>query len=285
MASTEKARQVMRGLVDVFSAETFPGLCAKAYIQAPDIPSAKWSLVNRLAMLLQGTADARGYRQWASVGRHPKKGSHAIYILGPRLVNKKPKDGEQTDGGTGQGRVLVGFCGIPVFRYEDTEGAALAKYVPKTIPPLFGLAAKNGINVKYQNSVEGEYGSINYRTSQMTLSTEDPVTYFHELVHWYDHKLNLGNPNEKQGQDPTRETVAQLGACVLAAMHGMDAKTYTWNYIAGYNKADTPEQIGRACAKVIDRVQKIIDAILADAEKSDKSEGKKASAATAVVPK
>src|SRR4051794_40846156 len=40
-----------------------------------------WSLCNQLLVLLAGTADARGYRQWQEGGRHVKKGAKSIRIL------------------------------------------------------------------------------------------------------------------------------------------------------------------------------------------------------------
>lgn len=96
----------------------------------------------------------------------------------------------------------------------------------------------------------------------MTLSTEAPDAFLHELVHWYDDK----NKKLKPGQDPEQETVAQLGACVLAKMYGYDSESYTWNYIAAYAEADSPQDVGQMCFKVLSRVQKAITVILDDAE-------------------
>ena len=254
--NSQRADDILAGVVDIFSEKKFPKTCAKTFINSPKTPSSQWSLGNQILMLSSGTEDARGYKQWGKVHRNVKKGSKAFYILIPMTKNIKDKKSDED-------RVItVGFRGIPVFRYEDTEGQPLEKYEPKELPPLFDLAKKKGIDVKYGNSRFGEYGSIDLAHGNITLSTESADTFLHELVHWYDNK----NQKLKSGQDPVQETVAQLGACVLAAMYGYDAKEYTWRYIATYTETDSPKKVGQACMKVLSRVQKIINEILADAE-------------------
>lgn len=262
--NTANAKNVLSGLVDRIISGDLPAAIAKSYIDVDDdSPSAKWSRCNRLLMLLSGTSDARGYNQWGEAGRHVRKGAKAVYILAPRIVNvSDEKDGDEKD----DRKVVVGFRALPVFRYEDTEGEPLKNYEPKTVPPLFGLAAKNGIDVRYVGTRGGEYGSMNVPDRHMTLSTESPDTYLHELVHWYDLK---DRDDRVDGQDEIQETVAQLGACALASMYGYDASAYTAMYIAHYancSERDT-DKIGRQCMRVIDRTCDAIDRILADAAK------------------
>ena len=267
--NTSNAKAVIEGVVGRMASGDIPEAIAKSYITFDeDKPSAKWSRFNRILMVLHGTSDARGYRQWGEVGRHVRKGAKAAYILAPRLVNVSDKNAGRDDDGDADRKVLVGFRALPVFRYEDTEGEPLKSYEPKTVPPLFGLAAKNGIDVRYTNTSGGEYGSIRVPTRHMTLSTESPDTYLHELVHWYDLK---DRDDRVDGQDEIQETVAQLGACALASMYGIDASSWTAEYIAHYAgcSADDGDRIGRQCMRVIDRTCDAIDRILADAAKLD----------------
>ena len=258
-----KAGLVLDRIVEEFkSGETLPRFIAKALITVPDTPSAKWSRNNRLIQAIFDTADSRGYRQWQAVGRKVKKGSKAIYILVPQII-QVPKDEEEAKKEKEDQETisrLVGFNSIPVFRFEDTEGKDIPTYKPKTIPPLVELAKKEGINVRYENSDE-RYGSYNGKT--ITLSTESPDTFLHELMHHYDSK----SYNLKDGQDPTQECVAQLGACVLASMCGHNCKAYTAAYISHYIGTKTPDQLGMMCLKITDRVMKAVDLILGDAEK------------------
>ena len=258
MHITGMAKSIMDQLVESFSTSTFPQVAAKAYITVPDIPSAKWSLRNRIIMSMNGTEDARGFRQWKQVGRNVKKGSRAFYILGPRL-SRKTKDGDDE-------QRIIGFTCIPMFRYEDTEGAELPEFRPKKLPPLFKLAESNGITVRYGNSIDGEHGSINIEDRSIRLSTESPDTFLHEMVHFYDLR---NRPDRKPGQDKTQEIVAQFGACVLAKMYGYDSAAFTWKYISAYSGTGKPSEVARECSTVLERVDKAITSMLADAERLD----------------
>lgn len=256
MSNTKKAASLLQDFAQRFSEKEFPDKCAKTFISAPDLPSSSWSLGNRILMMFGETSDARGFRQWQKAGRYVKKGAKAMYILVPmhKKITDKETDEERT--------VIVGFRGAPVFRYEDTEGAALKEYKPRALPPLYGLAKKNNVDIQWKSSGHGEYGSMSIDGKRMTLSTESPDTFLHELMHLYDGKQNklVG------GQDPVQETVAQLGACVLAKLYGYDVEDYTWNYISAYADSKNPQEIGAMCFKTLGRVQKVIDAILSDAE-------------------
>lgn len=146
---------------------------------------------------------------------------------------------------------------VPVFRYEDTDGAALKEYEPKSVPPLAELA-----KIKYANTDHGELGSWNPNTREITLCTEDAAVYLHELVHQYD-----TTPRKVQsGQDPDREIIAELGACVLCRLYGVETDYGShMAYIAAYAESHTPEQVGAACLRMANRVMAAIHTIMADA--------------------
>src|SRR5436309_43588 len=79
----EAAEDALTEIVALFESGNLPESIAQTTIQrlADDCPSARWSLGNQLLALLAGTSDARGYKQWAEVGRHVKKGARAFRIL------------------------------------------------------------------------------------------------------------------------------------------------------------------------------------------------------------
>src|SRR5205085_1120822 len=81
----EAAEDALKEIVGLFESGNLPAAIAQTTIQrlADDCPSAAWSLGNQLLALLAGTSDARGYKQWAEVGRHVKKGARAFRILAP----------------------------------------------------------------------------------------------------------------------------------------------------------------------------------------------------------
>ena len=248
-----ETKTIMNGLIEQFKNGKLANLAARAFILAPEIPMEKWSLQNQLIVMYNESEDARGYKQWQNVGRHVKKGSKAVYILVPNMFKEKDEKGEEV-------KVLRGFHGIPVFKYEDTDGDSLPEYEPKKYPPLYSLAEKKGIKIQWKNTRKGEKGSFDSNKNIITLCTENPVTYFHELIHWYDNEKK-----ELKGiQDPIQETVAQFGACVLAKIYGIDDTGYTYTYIKSYTEYS--QKVPNMCKKVLQKVDSIIEKIMKDAK-------------------
>ena len=262
MDITNAAGRVLDRLVEEFGNDiTIPRYMANAMIQVPGVPSEKWSLNNQIVQAISGTGDARGYRQWQQAGRHVRKGAKAIYILVPRTVMVETDETDDHGEPISRPR-LVGFGAAPVFRLEDTDGEPLPRYEPATPPPLLALAEHNGITVTYRNSTHGEEGSYNHLTKELSLSVEEPEVFLHELLHHYDK-----TPKEADGQDPVRECIAQLGACVLAELYELPGrhKANTAAYVAMYADVKTPDQLGLACLKVAEKTMTAVRAILADA--------------------
>ena len=258
MSRADRAKHQLARIAEAFSSKELPDTLAKSYLEPTGSPSDKWSLGNRLIMTMEGTYDARGYRQWQKVGRHVKKGTKAIYILAPRLGKAVEKD-EETGKETTK-TFVAGFMGIPVFRYEDTDGAELktVKNAPRALPPLADVAKRWGINVRFDATRHGEYGSYSKADGEIRLCTDDVSTFFHELAHAAHSRIE----GLKPGQDPTQEIVAQLASCTLARTYGFDIDGYTYGYISHYASGGDPETVGKACYRVIGTVEKIIDLIL-----------------------
>lgn len=253
----ERAKSQLARIVELFSSRELPDTLVKAYLEPTGTPSDKWSLGNRLIMAMEKTQDARGYRQWMQVGRHVKKGAKAIYILAPRVMTAVEKDKETGEKSTR--RFVAGFVGVPVFRYEDTDGAELrhVKNEPRTLPPLADVAKHWGVNVRFDATRHGEYGSFSKTDSEIRLCTDEVSTFFHELAHAAHSRIEELKP----GQDPTQEIVAQLVACTLARSYGYDVDGYTYGYIGHYAGGGDPETIGKSCYRVIGTVEKILGLI------------------------
>ena len=254
----DRAREQLGRIVELFSSTELPDMLAKTYLEPAGSPSDKWSLGNRLIMTMEGTYDARGYRQWQQVGRHVVKGRKAIYIIGPTMRRRVDVDKE-----TGEETVtayVVGFHSIPVFRYEDTDGEKIktVKREPRRLPPLADVAAQWGIDTRYDATRHGEYGSFSKSDAEIRLCTDDVSTFFHELAHAAHSRIEELKP----GQDPLQEATAQLVACVLGRTYGYDVDGYTYNYIAHYAGSAEPAEVGRMCYRVLGKVEKILDLIL-----------------------
>ena len=212
-------------------------------------------------MLLTGTEDARGYRQWQDVGRHVRKGSKAFYILGPVFVKKHLESTDPTE--PEEVEVLVGFRAIPVFRVEETEGAELPSYKPRDPPPLIEVAERFGMRVNYLRLSAGIYGLTDYERQIIALATEDWTVFWHELAHAIHRSYE---PKTGHGQEPEAETIAQLVAATLARLYGRPDDSFSWSYIASQAQSTSPQQVGRLCMRVLDRTRKVLDLIYPTSE-------------------
>jgi hypothetical protein len=254
----ERANAELEKIVALFSSKQLPDLCAKALISAPEKPSSKWSLGNQLLMLMAGTSDARGFRQWNDVGRWVGMDMKAIWILGPVRKKVKQEPLEKEDAQGQEKEVLIGFKAIPVFRYEDTCGQELPVYEPRNPPPLMDVAEKFGMNVQYARLGPGMYGATDHTNKTIVLASEDWDVFFHELAHAIHRSFE---PKNGHGQEPEAETIAQLVAATLARLYGRPADSFSWSYISMYAQSNNPQKVGRLCLRVLDRAKKVLELV------------------------
>ena len=173
-------RETLNSILQAFESGNIPEAIAYSMFPIPDLPSSKWSFLNRITIFLSGTADARGFRQWIGAGRHVKKGAKAIYILVPRFI-KRETDLETSE--AEEEEVLAGFMGRPVFRVEDTDGEPL-EYEQIELPklPLMERGKEWGLSVK---AVPGNYqyhGYFSQEKHEIGLASKDEAVFFHELM-------------------------------------------------------------------------------------------------------
>ena len=266
----ERANAELDRIVQLFSTTQLPDLCAKALISAPEKPSSKWSLGNQILMLLAGTTDARGYRQWQETGRHVRQGSKAFHILGPVYTKKQIQNTCGSPVGVEEDDVLAGFRAIPVFRQEDTDGADLPEYEPRAQPPLLEVAERFGMKVNYLRLSAGVLGMTDYERKVITLATEDWTVFWHELAHAIHRSYE---PKTSHGREPEAEAVAQLVAATLARLYGKPDDGFSWAYLATQADSASPQQVGRLCMRVLDRAKKVLDLIYRDTSASETPSG------------
>jgi len=274
-----KSQEVAEGIIAMFESGNLPSALAPIFIHRHDaLPCRKWSFQNQLLTAISGTNDARGFDQWKQAGRKVRKGARAFYILGPCLVSvsKENTDGEKIDG-----KALIGFRSIPVFRLEDTDlddaelwarcgqvDQAAEKYLDQL--PLRQVAAAWGISLTSYNG-EGARYLGQYKAglfgSSIALGVENLSTWCHELIHAADDRN--GTLTKGAGQKADNEAVAELGGAVLLRLLGNDHEADlggAWSYIKSYAKGDTGKAI-RLCTKVINRVCTAVALVLDTAEK------------------
>jgi len=250
----EKVKSVLNSVLERFESGDIPEAIAYSMFPFPDVPSAKWSLLNRTLQFLQGTFDSRGIRQWNRVNRFVKKGSKAFYILVPFI--KKVEDSDEDK------QVLIGFGTKAVFRVEDTDGQSL-EYENIELPrfPLIDRAKSWGISVK---AIPGNYryfGLYSAERKEIALASETECVFFHELSHTAHDILKGGLKN---GQDALQEIVAELSSHCLCRLVGKTGDKHLGNsfrYISRYADKLNLSPLS-ACTKVLNEVERVLHLIL-----------------------
>ena len=254
-------KQALDNILESFKTGEIPEAVAMSMFPIADIPSGKWSILNRTIMFLSGTQDARGFRQWQDANRYVKKGSKAFYILVPFIKKMENEAGEQKE-------ALYGFGCKPVFRVEDTDGEPL-EYEQIELPqlPLIEKAEEWGISVK---AIPGNYrykGFYAPDRREIALATEEECVFFHELAHVSHEKVK---GSLKNGQDPLQEIVAEMSAQALCRIVGKSGIRYfgnSYRYIERY--ADKLKMSPySACIKVMSEVEKVLNLIMQEGEKT-----------------
>jgi len=248
MKLSPKAQKQLDKVVNKFKDGDLSPIVNVVILELPeDAPAKKWTLANRaMAFAQTGSLDCRGYKQWIASGRQVKKGSHAGFIFYPRMTKKENAKGEKEPR-------CIGFGSTAVFAVDDTEGDPVADYEPKQAPLLLEVAERLGVSVEYAPLIDGTLGFCKTDNSTIKLATHDESIFFHELAHAAHNTFE----QSKGKQDPRRETVADLTACVLMGLYGIRDNTgNTWKYIKSYN-ADPLKAIMKALS-TIERVLAVI---------------------------
>lgn len=260
---TDRIEEITTRLMDMFAMGEFPAAIARTIIKPKSgyyTPCMSWSLGNRILTLLAGTDDARGYRQWESVGRRVKKGAKAFYILAPisRKIKTKVLDGEKEE--EIEKIIVKGFKAIPVFRYQDTEGEELERpdYIPVELPPLYDVALQFSTVDYLPAAGENFLGSCDVNSGNIRLHSHDVEIFFHELAHSVDRCLH----GLKPGQNAEQEVIAEFSSAVLCYMYGYQGYLkYSWEYIRHYAGDDSSKALA-LIMKTLTRVEAIVTRIL-----------------------
>jgi hypothetical protein len=211
-------------------------------------PSNNWSLSNKvLAFIQSNELDCRGFKQWQKVGRQVEKGSRAVYILRPHMI--KPDENEDKS-------TCIGFSPIAVFPASVTSGETnLPSYLPIKLPPLFEIAQKFNISVKYLPVSPDKLGDCDINGSNINLGSHDERIFFHELSHAIHARID---GKLKGGQQLDQETIAEFTTTVLMDFYDLGDHTgNAWKYIKQYSNDPLT-----AITKALGTVEKVLEVLL-----------------------
>jgi hypothetical protein len=264
-----KAEAVAQQILEAFKSGNLPKALAPVFIRRKDgVPCREWSWNNQLLCVLNGTSDARGFRQWQDTGRYVKKGGKAFAILVPlmkTLVVFDANTGEQI-----KVSKLFGFKTAPVFGFEQTDGKELPAVdveVTQWIQnlPLVEIAKAWGLKVDAydgrQHGPQGKFAPERF----IALGVKNLSTWAHELIHAAEFKL--GNLKER-GQHWRSETVAELGGAILLEALGLQNDSDRggcFEYVKSYAEEAGISPL-QACIDVLKRTCDAVKLLLVEAD-------------------
>jgi hypothetical protein len=243
------AEKAMQEVIGKFQTGHLAAIVEVSLFRIPKTwPASHWSMGNKLLAYLQAhTLNIRGYNQWKEAKRQVKKGAHSIYIWAPRMIKKEEKGEDKA--------ILAGFLPIAVFPIESTEGEPLPDdWMPRELPPLFDVAARLGVSVKFQPVSPDRLGDCG--KGNINLGTDDPRVFWHELAHAAHQATDADYSNRTSTY---KETVAEFTACVLAALYGYDYTGTTWEYLKMFNSDPL-----KAIMKAGQHIDQVLNLILAE---------------------
>lgn len=254
--------EVLTEIINLFSdpnnVEKLEDTVKKTAIKIAGIPSESYSFKNQMLLALQGTNDARGSKAWQKIGRNPRDWGNIVTIFAPSMRKIKNKETGETED------QLIGFRTIGLYAVENTYGKPLEETEKQIfkMPELVHVAEKLNCKVRFGNTGKA-WGYLAHRKgsqeSEIVLGTEEQGTFFHELTHLAQLRID---GSLKNGQDPTQECIAQLGSCVLARMYGFKLDNYTFQYISHYAKTNKPDQVAKKCFEISQKVSEILNFIM-----------------------
>lgn len=266
-----KAEEAAERILDAFRSGNLPKPLAAVFIRRQDdSPCRSWSWSNQLLVALLGYSDARGYRQWEEVGRHVKKGEKAFPILAPcikKVVEKSPATGQDEERS-----ILYGFTSVPVFGFEQTDGADLPTGDERVDGwlrslPLREVAESWGLAVATFNGERARCLGYYKPGQAIALGVENLSTWAHELCHAADDRN--GTITRAHGQQVDNEIVAELGGAVLLEILGFDTEADRggcWQYVESYAQQEKRDPVA-VCLSLLKRVGDCVAAVLDEAQR------------------
>ena len=261
-----KAEEAANKILTAFEVGQIPAALAQVFIHKhDDTPCQKWSWQNQLLVALAGHYDARGFRQWQSVGRSVIKGERALHILAPMVAKVE-------DSQTGEKVPHVyGFKSVAVFGLDQTDGAPVGEgkdselYAWLENLPLRQVADGWGLSVSAFSGEGARYYGYYKHRKAIALGVKNLSTWAHEIMHAADDKVQGGLAGSSKID---KEIIAELGGTILLEILGYQTESDRggcWQYIKRYSDSAKIKPL-TAITKVLNRTCQAVALILETAE-------------------
>jgi antirestriction protein ArdC len=204
----------------------------------------------------QNIAPIASYKKWQELGRQVKKGSKAIALLMPVLVNKKDAEGNKTDD-----KMQFFVTKNNWFSLDDTEGAEFKPEVK--IAAWNKEKALESLNIKetiFQSLSGNAQGYARDREIAINpLAVLPHKTRFHELAH-----IVLGHTKENALMSDSemtpkniKEVEAESVAYILCELLGLEGVKESRGYIQHWLNSDTiPDKSAQKIFGAADKILK-----------------------------
>jgi antirestriction protein ArdC len=204
----------------------------------------------------QNIAPIASYKKWQELGRQVKKGSKAIALLMPVVINKKDAQGQKTDD-----KFQMFITRNNWFSLDDTEGAEFKPEVK--IAAWNKEKALESLNIqetKFESLSGNAQGYAKDREIAINpLAVLPHKTRFHELAH-----IVLGHTKENALMSDSemtpkniKEVEAESVAYILCELLGLEGVKESRGYIQHWLNSDTiPDKSAQKIFGAADKILK-----------------------------
>jgi IrrE N-terminal-like domain len=239
----------------------------------------KYSFYNVLLILSQcpNATLVAGASKWRTMGRFPRKGTKALWIFAPMLVNWSPAEIKvlPTRAGT---KKFIGFKTVPVFDVSQTEGDDSLATKPLTPPErpkvellegeapadvvraLRKMATDNGYTTSLGDTGDSSNGYTDFIEKTIVVDgklsdAQRFKTFVHEIAHMILHSPEKDQPPIFCRADA--EVEAESVAYIVCDHFGVKSDCYSFGCIAGWADRDL-DAVKRTGLRVMQATKKIL---------------------------
>jgi len=226
-----------------------------------------YSMGNTMLIMLQSPNASRvaGFQTWKGMGRTVRKGEKGIAILAPQTFKRECNHEKDCDCET-----ALGFRTVYVFDESQTDGDPLPDIAESfdgiDDAGLFGkldnLAHAEGLTIDRLDPPIGAgaaNGAYMHSARRIWLDPElgalqATKTLAHELAHHYAQHETNGHCREG------REIIAESAAYIILQHFGLDAGSYSFDYLASWS-ANDPKAFKANLSETLRTASSIIEAL------------------------
>lgn len=244
--------------------------------------SYSWGNTILIAMQMPQATKVAGYKTWAQVGRHVRKGETGITILAPVVRRSEPTAPEASEptkstvvrpeqpspepNSDRPVRRVLGFRPVHVFDLSQTDGQPLAEpprpqltrgQAPEGLWEALAAQVKAAgfdLSTSAMQGPDGPDGVTNFLSRTVTVrdgveQAHMCVTLGHELAHVLLHDPSSFIDGQTIGCRGDAEVEAESVAYLIGSIHGINVDDFTFPYVAGWVGRQDPGTVIEASGK------------------------------------